>query len=114
MMLWVRGWPQGVAGVVNAGNPLTPYSHHLGEIASGYRVIRATICRYSPRFGLFEAVVVGEFKSGEYLVNQLAFVHSTGSKSVMLCFDGLFLVECFDPSNADIDFLLEVRILAVF
>ena len=42
------GWLQGVAGVVNAGNPLTPYSHHLREIASVYRDIRAIISRYSP------------------------------------------------------------------
>ena len=44
-MRWIRGWPQGVAGVVKAGNTLTPYSHHLGEIASEYRAIRETICR---------------------------------------------------------------------
>ena len=47
-MRWIRGWPQGVAGVIKAGNPLTPYSHHLGEIASGYRPIRAIISRYLP------------------------------------------------------------------
>jgi len=47
-MRWIRDWPQGVAGVVKAGNPLTSYSHHLREIASGYRANRATISRYSP------------------------------------------------------------------
>lgn len=47
-MRWIRGWPPGVAGVVKAGNPPTPYSHHLREIASEYRAIRETISRYSP------------------------------------------------------------------
>ncbi len=114
MMRWIRGWPQGVAGVVKAGNPPTPYSHHLGEIASGYRVIRETISRYSPWWGLFEAVVVGQFKSGEYLVNQLALVYLAGGVPVGIRLDGVLLVEGLDPPDADIDFALEVRILAVF